>query len=136
MFKKHTRGEFDKKERKMVMNYNALAVHTTSKQVSLELKDWFLEEMEKNKSDNKKPCPSLPPQTWRASTVKGKTQLIRPLLQKQKQKASSGSGSGTRLEEKSFEDVNEKTKSLFRPNVLTLMQRRILAQRRTLSTVF
>ena len=47
MFKKHTRGQFDKRERKMIMNYNALAVHTTSKQVSWELKDWFLEEMEK-----------------------------------------------------------------------------------------
>ena len=60
----------------------------------------------------------------------GRTQLLRPFL---KQKTSSGSGNGTRLEEKSFKGVNEKTKSLFRPNVLTLMQGRILAQRRTLS---
>ena len=35
MFKKHTRGEFDKKERKMIMNYNALAVHTTGKLASI-----------------------------------------------------------------------------------------------------
>ena len=47
LYKEHCKGTFNKKERKMDINYNGLAIHTTSKQCSWDLKNWFASEMEK-----------------------------------------------------------------------------------------
>jgi len=38
---KHTRGEFDKRKREILPNYNVICIHITSRQLSWGLKDWF-----------------------------------------------------------------------------------------------
>ena len=97
----------------MIPNFNGVAIHCSSKELSWDLCDSFTTKMNKNVDDNKKKKCQQKQQQWALTDQGNRTVLHKPPQKSQKKEYTSGTSLGAKLNESEREGVDNRLRGLY-----------------------